>query len=99
MKITFALLAAFIGLSSYLLGGDGEPSTKFKIMTKRDTDKVDVKIEKDMTVFIVNSPFETACAQLRGSSRRARRRRAALAPFALPRPQQASAAARFSLSH
>ena len=57
MKITFALLAAFIGLSSYLLGGDGEPSTKFKIMTKRDTDKVEVKIEKDKTVFNVNSPF------------------------------------------
>ncbi len=57
MKITFAFLAAFIGLSSYLPSGDGEPSAKFEIMTKRDTDKVEVKIEKDKTVFNVHSPF------------------------------------------
>ncbi len=31
--------------------------TQFKITTKRDNDKVDVKVEQDTTVFSVHSPF------------------------------------------
>jgi hypothetical protein len=31
--------------------------TKFKITTKRDNDRVEVKAEKDKTVFLVHSPF------------------------------------------
>jgi hypothetical protein len=38
-------------------GTDVVDEPQFKITTKRDNDKVDVKVEQDTTVFSVHSPF------------------------------------------
>jgi hypothetical protein len=50
------LVAAFIGMSSAVIAGDDKPP-KFKITTKRDTDTVEVRADKEKTAFIVKSPF------------------------------------------
>ena len=48
------LLAAFVGMMSAATAGDTPP---FKITTKRDNDRVEVKVEKDKTIFSAHSPF------------------------------------------
>jgi hypothetical protein len=52
MKACLPLLVAFLAFA-----GDDDATSRFKITTKRDTDKVEVKVEKDTTVFSVHSPF------------------------------------------
>lgn len=54
MKHAFTALTMFVGLMSAATGGD---TPKFKITTKRDNDRVEVKVEKDKTIFSVHSPF------------------------------------------
>ena len=54
--LAFAVLIVFMGMSNAVTIGDDKTPT-FKITTKRDTDKVEVKFEKDQTVFSVHSPF------------------------------------------
>lgn len=52
MKACLPFLVAFLGFA-----GDGDAASKFKITTKRDNDSVEVRAEKDKTLFIVKSPF------------------------------------------
>ena len=52
-NIEILCFAAFIGLAT----AADETPPKFTIKTKRDTDKVEVKVEKEKTVFSVTSPF------------------------------------------
>ena len=54
--LAFAVLMIFVAMSSAVTAWDDKTPT-FKVTTKRDTDKVDVKFEKDQTVFSVHSPF------------------------------------------
>jgi hypothetical protein len=54
--LAFAVLMVFIGMSNAVTIEDDKTPT-FKITTKRDTDKVEVKVEKDQTVFSIHSPF------------------------------------------
>lgn len=54
--LTFAVLMVFMGMSNAVTAWD-DKSPMFTITTKRDTDKVDVKFEKDQTVFSLHSPF------------------------------------------
>ena len=54
--LAFAVLIVFMGMSNAVTIGDDKKPT-FKITTKRDTDKVEVKFEKDQTVFSIHSPF------------------------------------------
>lgn len=55
LAITFFLLPAIVGMTSCAKAyGDDPP---FKITTKRDDDKVEVKAEEDKTYFLVQSPF------------------------------------------
>lgn len=57
MKIACVVLAILIGLSDMVLAGDGEPPARFKITTKRNDDRVEVRVDKDRTVFLVTCPF------------------------------------------
>src|SRR3954469_13240291 len=57
MKVAVVVLAILVGLSSMAVASDGEQPTKFKITTKRKDDSVEVRAEKDRTVFSVKSPF------------------------------------------
>lgn len=52
MKVAVVLLVALGSLAAA-----DEPPTKFKITTKRKDDAVEVRAEKDRTVFTVTSPF------------------------------------------
>ena len=52
----FFVLAAFVGMPSAVTAID-DTQPRFQITTKRETDTVDVNIEKDKTVFSVHSPF------------------------------------------
>lgn len=55
-KINILIVAVFFGTMT----GDTfahAPPPMFKITTKRDNDRVDVKSEKDKTIFLVHSPF------------------------------------------
>lgn len=54
--LAFAVLMVIVAMSNAVTIGDDKTPT-FKITTKRDTDKVEVKFEKDQTVFSVHSPF------------------------------------------
>jgi len=56
MKHAFAVLTLFVGTMNAVTAGD-DKSPKFKITTKRDTDTVEVRADKEKTVFIVKSPF------------------------------------------
>jgi len=56
MKVAFVLLAIIVGLCT-TVSGDGQKSPKFKITSKRADDAVDVRAEKDKTIFVVKSPF------------------------------------------
>ncbi len=55
MKTAFVALVLLVGADSLAVAGE-EP-TKFKITTKRKDDAVEVRVEKDRTVFSVKSPF------------------------------------------
>jgi hypothetical protein len=54
-------LAGYLTMTTFAVAGDGDAPqdqpAKFKITTKRKDDSVAVKVEKDMTVFAVKSPF------------------------------------------
>ena len=55
MKHAFTALTMFVAMMSAVTAGDDTPP--YKITTKRDNDRVEVKAEKDKTVFSVHSPF------------------------------------------
>ena len=61
MKTGVIPLAVLLVISGTALAGDGDAPkdqpAKFKITTKRKDDSVEVKAEKDKTVFAVKSPF------------------------------------------
>lgn len=54
--LRFAVLLVLMGMSNAVTVGEDKTPT-FKITTKLDTDKVEVKVEKDQTVFSIHSPF------------------------------------------
>jgi hypothetical protein len=68
MKVSLVLLVAILAMSSLALAGDGDApkkaSDKFKIMTKRADDSVEVEADKGKTVFVVKSPFGISQAVL-----------------------------------
>jgi hypothetical protein len=57
MKVTLVLFA--LGIFAVAADGDApkQPSARFKIVTKRPDDAVEVQAQKDRTVFSVKSPF------------------------------------------
>jgi hypothetical protein len=61
MKADFIPLAVLLVIGSTAVAGDGdapkEASGKFKITTRRKDDSVEVRADKDKTVFAVKSPF------------------------------------------
>jgi hypothetical protein len=63
MKYAFAALSICLGMVTAFTAAD-DLLPRFKITKKRDTDKVDVRIEKDKTLFIVKSPFGISQADI-----------------------------------
>src|SRR5437870_7280643 len=61
MKINFVSLAAFLAIGGVALAGDGDAPkvqpSRFKITTRKADDAVEVRADKDKTVFAVKSPF------------------------------------------
>jgi hypothetical protein len=57
MKAAVVVLACLVCLSSLALAGDDTQPARFKITTRRADDAVEVRFEKDRTVFSVTSPF------------------------------------------
>jgi hypothetical protein len=55
MKVAFVALVLLVGAGSLAVAG--EAPTKFKVTTKRKDDAVEVRAEKDRTLFSVKSPF------------------------------------------
>ena len=55
-SLAIAVLMVFVAMSNAVTAWD-DKQPQFKITTKRDTDKVEVKFEKDQTVFSIYSPF------------------------------------------
>lgn len=55
LAIVFVVLVPFVGMSYTVTAGDEKLPT-FKVSSKRDNDKVEVKVEKDKTVISVHSP-------------------------------------------
>ncbi len=55
MKPAFVALILLVGASAVAVASD--PPPKFKITTKRKDDTVEVRAEKDRTVFSIKSPF------------------------------------------
>lgn len=55
MKGAVVLLIAYAMLSSTTVGGDGDKPT-FKVTTKKTDDDVEVRADKDKTVFVIKSP-------------------------------------------
>jgi hypothetical protein len=55
MKAAFVVLVLLVGASAVAVASD--PPPKFKITTKRKDDAVEVRAEKDRTVFSVKCPF------------------------------------------
>jgi hypothetical protein len=55
MKAAFVTGVLLVAAGS--LAADDEQHTRFKVTTKRKDDRVEVKAEKDRTVFAVKSPF------------------------------------------
>ena len=51
--LTFALLILAVAVST----APADDTPPYKITTKRDNDKVDVKAEKDKVTFSIHSPF------------------------------------------
>jgi hypothetical protein len=57
MKAADVVLAFLVCLSSLTVAGDDEQPARFKILTRRANDAVEIRVEKDRTVFSVKSPF------------------------------------------
>jgi hypothetical protein len=57
MKVALIVLEILVCAGSLAVAGDGEQPTRLKITTKRADDAVEVRVEKDRTVFSVKSPF------------------------------------------
>ena len=61
MKASRILLAVLLVISGNALADDGDAPkdqpNKFKVTTKRKDDTVEVRAEKDRTMFIIKSPF------------------------------------------
>jgi hypothetical protein len=55
-SLSVLFLAAAVASASGLVNADNH-SLPYKISTKRDSDKVEVKVEKDQTLFTVQSPI------------------------------------------
>ena len=51
------LISVLFALTVTLTTIYGNDTSRFRIMTKRDNDRVDVKVEKDQTIFSIRSPF------------------------------------------
>ena len=62
MKYAFTALTMIVAMMSAVTAGGVTPS--FKITTKRDNDRVEVKSEKDQVVFLVHSPFGISQAMI-----------------------------------
>jgi len=56
MKTCLSLLALFLLMNVFVSADNGGASSKFKIMTKKDDDSVEVRADKDKTLFVVKSP-------------------------------------------
>jgi hypothetical protein len=54
--MTRLLISVFFAIAVAAAGGDGHATRPFKITTKQENDRVDVKVEKDKLVFSVHSP-------------------------------------------
>src|SRR5687767_11655254 len=57
MKHTILILTVSVGLNSMGVAVDVEKPPNFKITTKRVDDAVEVRAEKEKTLFLVTSPF------------------------------------------
>jgi hypothetical protein len=57
MKAAFVALLLLVGASGLVVIGACEQPPKFKITTKRKDDSVEVRADKDKTLFAVKSPF------------------------------------------
>jgi hypothetical protein len=57
MKASRIPLLVLLVISSFVFAGDGDAPAKFKITTKLKDDSVEVREDKDKTVFAVKSPF------------------------------------------
>lgn len=57
MKHTITVLMGLAVLSGMFVAAGDRKLPQFKITTKRDTDKLEVRSEKEKTVFSVHSPF------------------------------------------
>lgn len=62
-RIALLVAAALFGVQCDTAEGD-ETQPAFKITTKRDDDKVEVKTEKDKAVFFIQSPFGISEAKI-----------------------------------
>ena len=56
MKACMSLLAIFLTASVIAYADEGDAPGKFKIITKKKDDSVEVRAEKDKAVFVVKSP-------------------------------------------
>jgi hypothetical protein len=56
MKACLPLLAVFRFMSFVAFADDGDAPSRFKITTKKEDDSVEVRADKDKTLFVVKSP-------------------------------------------
>jgi hypothetical protein len=56
MRVASLFTAALLG-TVFAISASDDSRPNFKITTKRDSDKVEVRVEKGQTVFLVHSPF------------------------------------------
>jgi hypothetical protein len=64
MPNLLATVILFLAIAARPTAGDGIPP--FKILTKRDNDRVEVKFEKDKVIFSIYSPFGISHAACEG---------------------------------
>lgn len=65
LTITFLFLPVFVGMTSCVSAYGGDPP--FRITTKRDDDKVEVKVEESKTHFTIQSPVGISQATIERS--------------------------------
>jgi hypothetical protein len=63
LKLPIVAVAALISIICALAFGD-EPQARFKIATKRGTDKVEIKVEKGKAIVAIQSPFGISEAKI-----------------------------------
>src|SRR5687768_276928 len=68
LKFRFEILLALAVAATMCAAGDSIPP--FKITTKRDNDRVDVKVEKEKVTFSVHSPFGISQATIKPTGER-----------------------------